>query len=681
MKSKILFISILLLSFIFSVSAYAESNIQEIVVSKIDIPGSYVVFNSAIADGNTSKFWWRTPVDAENGGEISVTADENGNILTYYHFKNDYISKDEGAHFSVYNKSDARFFALRFIEKICPELVNNVEYNKTSLESDISKNMKTASVSYYRIENGVPYYDNYMNFIIDLNTAEVVQYNLIWDFEAEFPDISEVISQPAAIRQYNSKINYGLQYRVRNKDGKNTAYLVYCPEEENIFIEADTGKVLRKNTFIDKSYDNNEGTFDETVISAAEVENAVLDMISAEEYVRNINDLGLDNNYTLTYSAYEKVNGNDCIYLEFSRIPETAFDDMTEEEKLMYISGDYSYVRVKIDVKNKDILWLSCYNKELTEKTITDDSARWSIEKFLKTYLPLKFDNCRFSEINSGRNNEIYKAAYVCYVGDIPYMGNNITVEYDCRYDSIISLDCKWLNDVEFSRAIVSIDTDNAKNILFSKVPFELTYISTSDGIKAVYMFYPYYPSAVGADDGILKNDDGSNYKIRKYDNYMDIEGHYAQGMIMRLNNNLIISSDDENYFKPDANVSQKDYLTWMVTALTGKAYENADDLYSYLTVNNIISSEEAYPEAEILKEDAIVFFIRAIGYESIAQVTDIYKLDFSDSSIITPYKYGYIALAKGIGMINGDENNKIKPKTPLTRADACCIIYKYLAR
>jgi len=338
-------------------------------------------------------------------------------------------------------------------------------------------------------------------------------------------------------------------------------------------------------------------------------------------------------------------------------------------------------VRVKIDVRTKDILSMRCYNKEADISFVFEDTAKWNIEKFLKTYMPLKYDNCRFLESKSSMQGTVYKAVYVCYVGDIPYLGNNITVEFDCQTNSFITIDCQWLSDVDFSNSAVNITKDAATNTLFLKVPLELTYITTTEGIKAVYMLYPYYPAAVGADDGMLKNSDGSDYKIRKYDNYLDIEGHYAQGMIMRLNNNLIISSDDGNYFRPDVNVSQKDFLTWMTTALTGNNYKNIDELYSYLTVNQIVHSEEIHPEAEILKEDAIVFFIRALGYESIAQAEDIYRLTFNDSHIITPTKVGYIALAKGIGMISGDENNCVKPKTPLTRSDACCMIYKYLAR
>jgi len=662
---------------------FADSNVQDIVKSKIDIPQSYVISSSAVADGNTNKFWWRTPADAENGGEISVTADEEGNILSYYHFKNDYVSKDEGAHFSIYNKSDSRFFALRFIERVCPELADKVEYNRSSLESDISKSMKTASISYYRVENGIPYYDNYMNFIIDLNTAEVVQYTLKWDFDAVFPDVSEVISQPEAMRKYNSLVGIGLQYRVKDIEGKKVAYLVYCPNEEKVYIDAATGKLLHQEIAVNNNYfDSSMDYYAVDSITEEQISDiAIINEKSAGEYVRNIKEIGITNEYSLTYSSYEEVNGNYCINLEFSKIPDVSFEDMSEEEKLMYTAGDYSYVRIKVDVRTKDIISVKSYNKEAEIKPLSVDTAKWNIEKFLKSYLPLKYDNCRFSESKSSINDNIYKAVYICFVGDVPYLGNSITVEYDCRTNTFISLDCQWLNDVDFSRSACEIDNETAKNVLFENVPLELTYITTTEGIKAVYMLYPYYPAAVGAEDGKLKSSDGSNYKIRKYDNYTDIEEHYAQGMIMRLNNNLIISSEDGSFFKPDVNVSQKDFLTWMTTAMTGTTYENPDNLYSYLIVNGIITAAEVHPEAEILKEDAIVFFIRALGYESIAQAEDIYRLTFNDSHIITPSKLGYIALAKGIGMVSGDENNCIKPKTPLTRADACCMIYKYLSR
>ncbi len=691
MIKKILAACVLIFLFLGYTFVYAQDSIAQQVKSKIDIPSNYIIFDSSKTDGNISKLWWRSEDGAENGGEISVTADENGNILSYYHFKNDYISKDEGAHFSVYNKSDSRFFALRFIEKVCPELAEKVEYNSRSLESDISKNLKTASVSFYRVENGIPYYENYMDFIIDLNTSEVIQYTLNWDFDAVFPPVDDLITQQAALRQYNSKIGIWLRYRLKTENGINKAYLVYVPQDDALVIDAYTGKAafsesLNSDTgyFEDTSFSNYEsGSFTEEEIAALSSSENFMSVSEAESYARSITESGITEDYTLTLSSYAKINDRYCINLEFSRIPTQDFEEMTEEEKLMYLSGDYSYVRLKIDMYTRDIISMSCYNKEakIRETPISDTAAKWFSDNFIMNYLPSKYSNCVYDENKFSNTDGICKFVYTCYIGNIPLEGSNITVEYDCNKGIFVSLTCVWYYDVEFESAAELLSETKANEIFFTKVPLQLTYISSMSGIKPVYALYPFYPAAIGGVDGILKNKDGTDFKIKRYAEYVDIEGHYAQGMIMRLNNNLIITSDSDSYFCPDSNISQKDFLNWINTALTGTSYENTEELYKYLTANYIVLNEEISPEAEILKEDAIVFFIRALGYDSIAQAEDIYKLNFSDTSIISPEKIGYIALAKGIGMISGDENNRINPKTPLTRADACCMIYKYLAR
>lgn len=689
MVKKIFILWLFAIVMLFPLSVvHAQENNVDIVKSKIDIPANYIIFSSSKTDENTDTFWWRSEEGAENGGEISVTADENGNILSYYHFRNDYVNNNEGAHFSVYNKSDSRFFALRFIEKVCPELAEKVEYNSRSLESDISKNLKTASVSFYRVENGIPYYDNYMDFIIDLNTSEVIQYTLEWDFNAKFPDISDVITIQSAMRQYTSKIGIGLKYRLNTQDGINMAYIVYAPEDESLAIDAYTGKPIQiTNYYNDEntgspSYSDG-GSFTEEEIEALSKQDNFMSVDQAEQYVRSLSSIPITEEYTLTLSSYEKINGRYCINLEFSLIPTTEFEQMTEEEKLMYLAGDYSYVRLKVDMYNKDIISMSCYNKEAVPKDnpISDTAAKWFSDRFLMECVPTKYVNCVYSEKDFTKTDGVCKFVYTCYIGDIPLEGSNITLEYDCNRGIILSVNCNWYYDVEFESAGNIISEDKARDIFFTKNPFQLMFVSSMSGIRPVYAPSPFYPTTVGALDGTLKNNDGSTFKLKQYADYTDIEGHYAQGMIMRLNNNLIINSESDSYFYPDNNIAQKDFLNWMLTALTGKDYENTQEMYKYLTLNNIIYDGEINPEAEVLKEDAIVFFIRALGYDSIAQAEDIYKLSFSDTGIISPEKIGYIALAKGIGMISGDENNRINPKTPLTRADACCMIYKYLAR
>ncbi|MDD4688122.1 MAG: S-layer homology domain-containing protein [Eubacteriales bacterium] len=688
MIKKLVYLSIMfIIIFCTNVSAEDNSVLQKI-KEKINIPDNYSIFSSATTDG-AQKYWWRTPSDEKNGGEISITVDLNGNIVDYYHFKNDYVSKDEGAHFSVYNRSDSRHIAMKFVEKVCPELADKIEYNSKSLESDISKNLKTATISFYRVENKVPLYDNSMKFVIDLNTAQVIQYNLVWDYDSELSDKGNIESAPVALSNYIENVGIVLNYKLSIGNGNKKAFLVYSPTNENAVIDGQTGNVIIKDNnleqnFINQYYNEPVGeTFTEKELLSLAKLGKFISISDAQEKVRNIKELSLTNDYDLTYSKYEKTEDRYYIYLEFSHIPNTDFNAMNNEEKLMYLAGDNSYVRVKLDMQTGEVVSAKTYNKEavLQSEPVDIELLKQNADAFLQNNMNTLYSSCVYHEEKSYINDEICKFVYICNVDGIPFDGNNITVEYDRNTGSMTAVECNWNYNVEFESNDNVIGASLASKVFFDRIPLQPAYIYVGNQLRYVYDLYPFYPKAINAKDGELINPDGTRYSIKNYNYYADIEGHYAQGMIMRLTNNYIVSSGYNDGFYPDANISQEDFLSWMVTALKGTTYESTEQLYKYLMMNDIISANEADPDSEILKEDAIVFFIRALGYDYIARATDIYKLPYVDTNIITPSKIGYIALAKGIGMVDGDENNKISPKTPLTRGDASCIIYKYLDR
>ena len=61
--------------------------------------------------------------------------------------------------------------------------------------------------------------------------------------------------------------------------------------------------------------------------------------------------------------------------------------------------------------------------------------------------------------------------------------------------------------------------------------------------------------------------------------------------------------------------------------------------------------------------------------------MSDIFEPAFSDDNQITPGYEGYVAIAKGFGIVNGSPGNLFEPQSELTRADAAIMIYNYLAR
>ena len=99
--------------------------------------------------------------------------------------------------------------------------------------------------------------------------------------------------------------------------------------------------------------------------------------------------------------------------------------------------------------------------------------------------------------------------------------------------------------------------------------------------------------------------------------------------------------------------------------------------MYRNSAQNSIISEDERDDDAEVTREVAAVYMIRAIGAENYAKYNDIYVTPFND---VTENK-GYSALLSAMGVLSGDGNGNFNPNREMTRAESIIMIYNYLTR
>lgn len=72
-------------------------------------------------------------------------------------------------------------------------------------------------------------------------------------------------------------------------------------------------------------------------------------------------------------------------------------------------------------------------------------------------------------------------------------------------------------------------------------------------------------------------------------------------------------------------------------------------------------------------------FVIRALKYDKVADLSDIFNCSFKDKEEIDPALIGYVVIAKGLKIVNGS-GEYFRPKEELKKADALIIIYNYLS-
>src|SRR5699024_7051043 len=107
---------------------------------------------------------------------------------------------------------------------------------------------------------------------------------------------------------------------------------------------------------------------------------------------------------------------------------------------------------------------------------------------------------------------------------------------------------------------------------------------------------------------------------------YKDIDKSYAKDKIKILAQYGIALSGEE--FKPNEKMIQKDFL-YLLARANDPYLEIKDpnvDLYNYLINMGILKENEKSPEKIVTKEEGIKYIIRALKYDKIADLTDIYK-------------------------------------------------------
>ena len=90
-----------------------------------------------------------------------------------------------------------------------------------------------------------------------------------------------------------------------------------------------------------------------------------------------------------------------------------------------------------------------------------------------------------------------------------------------------------------------------------------------------------------------------------------------------------------------------------------------------------INSKENKEERSSLSKIDAIKLIIDTLGLTKVAELKDIYKADFNDVNLVKNDDVGYVALAKALGIIEGDHVGNLTPDKKVTRAEAVVMALK----
>jgi len=718
MKTKIALFSalVMLLAVLVPVSAFsaADTGLENAIKTAkqmFDIPESLNNFTYRVSSEGDLKIWmlnWSSNDD--KGTNIQISIDNTGDIQNYNSYK--YIDYDSIKKLPSISKTQAQKKAEEIIKKLNPNIFDNLKLLQRN--QNVSINDNAYYFNYIRTNNDIVFPQNGISLSISKQTGELQNYNKNWSKDLLFPSSEKAISLKEAQESYINNLGLDLTYKYSTEDKKVKVYGAYSPiYNSDYYIDAFTGERINLgrvfyNETADMAMKEDAAAFGRGMdngVALTPEETAAVEEVSkflsqqeVETIARNLEVLELDQSFTLDsaslYKGWLGIKGY--------------------EWNLNFIKSDdktYSRVSVRMDASTGEITYFNTSSKtEDSDAKYDKDAAKSAVEEFLNQIQPDKFKQTKYKEIENENeileNIEIEAPKYFSFqykrmVNDIPFESNGITISYNAVTGKITNYSLEWF-DVEFPSLDNAATLDKIYDIFFRDIGLELQYTTAISNIvyakepginsdsnkeaKLVYAVNSDKPLTLDAFTGAILNSNGEPYKEEKPLEYTDIKGHYAQDEIETLAQAGIGLEGPE--LKPNEQIKQKDFLL-LVSQIIDNGYSfygkialdsdnEKEDLYKLLIQEGIVKESEKNPDAPLTREESVKFIIRALKYEKIASLSDIFNCTFKDKDEINPELIGHVVLAKGLNIVSGD-GDYFRPKAELKKADALIIIYNYL--
>lgn len=681
------------------------ANLEEVLLNvkkKIEIPEELSEFTYDYDNSAYAQFWSFKWSDKEYKKRITISCDKNGNIISYR-----LRESEKNNSTPKFLKNELQENAVEFIEKVLPGTIGHLKFQKAEFNGVYSG---CYTYLFERIENGILMPDNSVSVTVDYETGKVTGLSSSWEYDIVIPNSDVKITFEQAKEKIGRNVEMKLTYlsKVEEVDGKKVtkAYLVYQPDKSYMAIDAKTGEIydtVNEYLSFDAVMDEKgEGTSQNIAFDAlSEQEIVKIDELKgliskseAIEIVENDSRLLFDEHLNVVNARlYQKYDANN-IGKEY--IWSISFNDVRGDADYQEKDSFRAYASASVNAKNGELISYrsnvkDSYNYDKDQwndlnVNYTGSEAKDIFESFVKAKINDKFEN----SVLSNDDNHSYILKYIenqpVYGGysfrynrvneGVEYSYNQIYGSVDGVTGKIYSFGYYWDDDVVFESCKNVMSEDDAYKHYVDNDGFELVYEInkkhyTSDEIdlkienrylleKEVRLVYRtnIEPSYVSPFTGKQLSYDGTEYKNNAEKNFDDILGHWAERAIRQITDLDIVFDDEE--FLPKNIVSTKEF-------------NNALNKLGYYR-----GSEKNLENTEITKLEAIKNIIEKLNLSQVAKLKNIYKTDGIDLTNMEVEDVGYVALARGLGIISQD--GEFIPNRGLTRAEFAVILVNLLS-
>lgn len=619
-------------------------------------------------------------------------------------------------------RDQARKLAEAAIKKINPE-----EFKQVKLQDYVNEIISMSRVRprysfiFYREINGLSYPYNYINVGINGTDGSIENYSLNWQYDLELPAPEGLLDKAKALEICKDRLSMNLSYiPVRNTLTRYIAppevKLVYQPNPETgMIIDAKTGDALRHNgetlaNLIKRDISQEQKDKIAELKAKQPSMPGELDGDKAEAYINSIIKDFYGPGYkagNLSYSENEaSIDGTNRKVWS----AEVLEDKQEAYEGRGYISIDGSTGEV---INAARYVYEDLYGKEY-ERKITWEQAYDKAVELLMKYYPDRLSDIRTEQIYqenlypvNGKlvPNRMIHFSFPRMANGIIYTGDSINISVDTNTGEINDLYQNWSDSVSFPKAEGIITREKAKELLFEEFDLKLNYLKYNEKVnqneylpkhKLVYTLQSKQnrnSSNIDAFSGKLLDYQGNEAGAAQVDFYEAIKGSPAEKELSILAFQNII---DKASFKADRDITYMELLKMLVNA---KGYSPDSIIEQFeLQFKNIDRQNKNYPylveavrygiidnkpvelklDAKVTREQMVELVIRLLKYEKLAKAKGIFVLDYKDASEINSDLQGHVAIARGLGIVDG-ASDMFKPKENLKMQEAALIIYRAL--
>jgi len=631
------------------------------------IPEEYTEFESSKEEnlGQTIySFMWSSP---EEEKRIYCEILSTGEIVSYESSQDGYDSDFVAA---AFDREKYAALASEWIKKVNPKYAKELGDGTVNINSS----SRIVRVSFPRVLSEIPVYGNEISLSLDKSTGEIIRMYANFDIAEKIEKEDGTIDEETAKAKLSELFAPTLKYK--KLYGENRAVLVYEPKSRGDMISARDGErftvtyldndepLAKDEATSDSLAGGSNSALNRAEISAVEEIEKLLSKQEIEALIRKLvgSAVARYDIQSVYYTKTEKANG-EKFYTAFA-----------------ILKGDgNTYGEVVFNAETGELLSLYSYDGTLNSvKQKTDEETlRKTAERFVGNFAP---EEAKRAEI--GENFSIGRYVFTERVNGIEYDANRISVYVNEKNGKVMSFSKNWEEGTEFDAAENLISAEDAFSSFVSEGGCEKYYIAdgirgyrnrTVSELRLIWKLSDETPAYVDAKTGKpLGWDLKTEEKEEEYKPQEDLKGHFAESAVRKLANNGIILTKKEK-FAPNEAISRREmvYLLFMFERgyYTEPTEEVLDEFMTEAKRREIISDASTPSTSLACREEAASVIANLFGYKRAASIAGIYKTGFSDEAEITKEYLGGVAIAKGLGIINGS-GGRFSPRRAVTRGE-----------